>query len=287
MQHEVIELGQDRSLRCVQGGKGADLVLLHGALATHGDWLAGPFEWLAGDFRVTALDRPGHGGSRRPRFEGTPRDQARQIREGLRQLGVKRATIAGHSLGGLVSLALAEQFPEFVQSLALIAPVVFPEPRPIEHLLLAPRSMPFGGPAFSTLARATFDPAFVKTMQRLMFWPQPVPKDWEERYPYEEVLTPAAMVAEGEDTAATLPMSPAGTIDLSAIRAPVTILTGTDDKVVNPAVHARPLAAMLRDARLIELDGIGHMPHRVAQDDVVQAIREAAARGVESQSSAR
>ena len=79
----------------------------------------------------------------------------------------------------------------------------------------------------------------------------------------------------------------AGSIDLKAVRAPATILTGASDKVVNPRIHARPLAAMLKGSRLIELEGIGHMPHHVAADDVVQAIREGAGRVLEPQSSAR
>jgi pimeloyl-ACP methyl ester carboxylesterase len=287
MQHKTIELGGQRSLHVAQAGQGADLILLHGALGTHQDWLIGPFHRLAEDFRVTAVDRPGHGKSRRPRFEGTPRDQAAQIAAAMAELGIERATVVGHSIGGLVALAMAERFPKFVSSLVLIAPLCFPEPRPLEHLLMAPRALPIGGPVFSQFAKATFDPLVLKMVQRLMFAPQPVPDDWEERYPYEDILRSDVMVAEGEETAAVMPMSPAGTIDIGAIRAPATILTGTSDKVVNPRIHARPLAAMMKGSRLIELDGIGHMAHHVAADEVVQAIREGAARALEPQSSAR
>jgi pimeloyl-ACP methyl ester carboxylesterase len=95
------------------------------------------------------------------------------------------------------------------------------------------------------------------------------------------------MVAEAEETAAIAPFSPAGIIDFGKVPAPATILTGTSDRIVNPMVHARPLAALLKGARLIELSGIGHMPHHVAADDVVQAIREGAARAAEPQSSKR
>jgi pimeloyl-ACP methyl ester carboxylesterase len=121
----TIDLGAERSLHAVQGGKGPDLLLIHGALATHGDWLEGPFDAFARRFRVTAVDRPGHGASSRPRFSGTPRDQARQIAEGLDRLGVGRTIVVGHSMGGLVALALAERFPERVAALVLVAPIRF------------------------------------------------------------------------------------------------------------------------------------------------------------------
>ncbi|HEX9933352.1 MAG TPA: alpha/beta hydrolase [Allosphingosinicella sp.] len=273
----TVDLAPERSLHAVQAGKGPHLVLLHGALATHSDWLEGPFDRLARDFRVTAVDRPGHGLSRRPRFEGTPRDQAAQIAAGLDALGVGRVLLVAHSMGGLVALAMAERFPDRVAGLVLLAPIAFPEPRLLEHSLLAPRSAPLIGPVLSAMGEATIDRPLLKTVQRLMFAPQPVPTSWEERYPYEQILNTEAMVREGEETAAILPFSPAATIDLRAIRAPAHIVTGTADRVVDPDRHARPLAALLPGSRLTELEGIGHMPHHVAAGPVVEAVRDAAA----------
>lgn len=271
----TVELGGERSLHYVQGGRGPDLVLVHGALTTHSDWLEGPFDALAKRFRVTAVDRPGHGLSRRPRFEGTPRDQAAQIGAGLDDLGIVRATFVGHSMGGMVALAMAEQFPDLVERLVLAAPIAFPEARPLEHSMIAPRAIPLFGPMLSAFGRATVDRPMLKLVQRLMFSPQPVPERWEANYPYGRILTSEAMVAEAEETTAILPFAPAGIIDLSKVRAPVHILTGTADKVCNPAAHARPLAAMLRDSRLTELPGVGHMLHHTQPELLVQAVEEA------------
>ena len=269
---ETLALGPERSLHFVRSGEGPDLVLIHGALTTHVDWLEGPFERLAERQRVTALDRPGHGLSRRPRFEGTPRDQARQVREGLERIGVERPVLVGHSIGGLVALAFAELFPDSVRALVLVAPVAFPEPRPLEHLLISPRALPIGGPLFSAFAEATFDRPLLKALQRLIFAPQPVPPGWEARYEYGRILDAWAMVAEGEEMAALLPFSPAGLVDPGAVRAPVLVVTGTSDRIVNPAIHARPLARLLPDARLVELEGIGHMPHRIATESLLDAM---------------
>jgi pimeloyl-ACP methyl ester carboxylesterase len=275
MKTHRIALEAERSLYAVQAGRGPDLVLLHGALSTHQDWLEGPFDALARRFRVTAIDRPGHGESLRPRFEGTPRDQAGQIRAGLKEIGVQRAIFVGHSMGGMVALALAEQFPEMVASLVLVAPLAFPETRPLEHGLLGPRATPLLGPILSQIGTATFDRPLLKMVQRLMFAPQPVPPRWEADYPYDQILTASGMVAEGEELSAILPFAPTATLDFRAIRAPVHILTGTSDKVVDPARHARPLAAVLPDSRLTELPGIGHMLHHVAPEALIEAVEAA------------
>src|SRR3954466_3880359 len=100
---ETIPLGDERSVCGRRAGDGRDIVFIHGALATGHDWAA-PAEPLARSHRVTILDRPRHGLSRRPRLEGTPRDQARQILDGLKMLGVDRPLVVAHSYGGLIAL---------------------------------------------------------------------------------------------------------------------------------------------------------------------------------------
>jgi pimeloyl-ACP methyl ester carboxylesterase len=273
-----IELGSGRMLHAQQAGDGPDVVLIHGALATSHDWM-GPGEALARDHRVTVVDRPGHGLSRRPRFVGTPRDQAEQIAQGLEGLGVGRAVVAGHSFGGMVALAMAERLPERVAALVLVAPVAFPEPRFLEHTLLAPRSMPIIGPFLSSLAETTqFDRAMLNFVQALMFAPRPVCEAWKETFPYDLLLDTEAMVFQGEDAAAILPLSPAGTIAIRTIRTPVHVLTGTADQIVDRERQAKLLARLLPDARLTEIEGAGHMAHHTHSEPVLAAIRDAAAR---------
>jgi pimeloyl-ACP methyl ester carboxylesterase len=273
-----VELGAGRSLHAVTAGEGPDVVLFHGALATSADWLAGPFDPLVAEgVRVTAIDRPGCGRSRRERFGGMPRTQAEQIRAGLDALGIERPLVVAHSFGGLVALAYAELFPEALSHLVLLAPLAFPEPRPLEHSFLMPRSAPFLGPLLSSAADATIDLPMLKLFQKLMFSPQEVPQHWERHYPYAEMLTPHAMVAQGEDAASVFPFAPAGLIDVSRIETPTHIIQGSADKVVRMELHARPLARLMPDARLTELQGVGHMPHHIRTDVLLGAVREALA----------
>jgi pimeloyl-ACP methyl ester carboxylesterase len=278
-QATTVDLGSGRNLHAVRQGPGEDLLLLHGAMATHHDWLAGPAGALSDGFRVTAIDRPGHGLSRRPRFVGTPRDQAAQIAAGLDRLGVGPALVAGHSFGALVALALAERFPDRVTALVLIAPLVFPEPRLLEHGLIAPRSMPVVGPLLSRLGRRSgFDRAAIEWIQAVMFSPDPVPGEWKRTFPFEQVLDPDVLVHEGEDAASILPLSPAGTMDLRRIEIPVHVLIGTEDKVVEQERQGKALARMLRRGRLAEIAGAGHMLHHSHPDIVAGAVREIASK---------
>lgn len=278
VQTRTLELGDERTLHVAVAGAGPDLVLIHGALATHHDWVSGPFDRLARDFRVIAVDRPGHGRSIRPRFDGTPRTQARQIAAGLEQLGVRRPILAGHSFGGLVALAYAEQLPDDVAHLVLVAPIAFPEPRLVEHSMLAPRAAPIFGPLLSNAAEQTVDPAFLKLMQQLEFAPDPVPEHWLATFPYDDVLDPAAMVREGEDAAAILPASPVGYLNVAGIRTPTDIILGRDDKIVEHEFQGRMLARLMPNARTHELEDVGHMPHHSRPDMLVELLLQAMAR---------
>ena len=99
-----VELDRERSLHFAERGEGAPIVLIHGAMLDHDDWtMAADAAALPG--RLIAVDRPGHGMSRRPRFEGSLERQARQLHDGLKALGVQRPILVGHSLGGGVALA--------------------------------------------------------------------------------------------------------------------------------------------------------------------------------------
>jgi pimeloyl-ACP methyl ester carboxylesterase len=275
---ETVELSDRRSVHAVQAGRGRDLLLLHGAVTTHHDWREGPVDRLARDYRVTIVDRPGHGLSRRPRFSGTPREQAAQIAEALDMLGVARPLIAAHSFGGLVALAFAEQYPERAAGLVLVAPIAFPEPRLLEHSLFAPRAVPLLGPVFSWVAeRSGLDRTVLEMLQRAMFSPDPVPARWKASFPFDDVLDADAMVREGEDAAAMLPLSPAGSIAFGRIAAPIHVLTGSADRIVDPERQGKALARLLPESRRTEIRGAGHMLHHTHPDTLIEAIEEAAA----------
>lgn len=273
--HEALDGG--RALTGLDVGQGRPVVLLHGALTTHVDWLDAPLAAFAKRGRVLAVDRPGHGGSQRARFAATPREQARQIREALRRRGVERPLLVGHSFGGMVALAWAEQFPKDAAGLLLLSPITHGELRPLEHAALAPRGLPLVGPVLAEWGRWTLDGALIALAQRAMFHPEAPPADWLRRYPYASVRRPEATVSEGEDAAAIGPGAPAAMPDLGRITAPIAIVAGAQDLVVDHHRHAGALARRLPGARLTVLEGVGHMPHHQALGVVLDSFDDLAA----------
>ncbi|MGW5365278.1 alpha/beta fold hydrolase [Actinopolymorpha pittospori] len=96
------------------------LVLIHG-LAGSTRWWDSLVPMLARSHRVIRVDLLGHGWSAKPAGGGyTISEQGRRVGTALDRLGVKHAVVVGHSTGGSVAAALAEQRRDLVTALALI-----------------------------------------------------------------------------------------------------------------------------------------------------------------------
>jgi pimeloyl-ACP methyl ester carboxylesterase len=70
--------------------------------------------------RVVAIDLLGHGGSEKPSSGYTVPNQADLIAQVLDRLGVRDAEVIGHSLGGAVAVALAQQSPQLVDRVVIV-----------------------------------------------------------------------------------------------------------------------------------------------------------------------
>jgi pimeloyl-ACP methyl ester carboxylesterase len=101
-----------------EAGKGKTVVFLHGFcenLSIWNDFMPD----IARKYRFISLDLPGFGGS--PLLENTSIESVGEtVYEFLKSIGVDKAHIFGHSLGGYVALSIAEQHPEFITSIGLI-----------------------------------------------------------------------------------------------------------------------------------------------------------------------
>jgi pyruvate dehydrogenase E2 component (dihydrolipoamide acetyltransferase) len=118
----VVEAGPHRiNVLSVGAGAGAPVVLLHGFGGGIDAWAFNQ-ESLGESRAVHVIDLPAHGGSS-PGASGGVADLAAAVEATLDALGVERAHLVGHSLGGAVALTLARGGPERIASLALIAPV--------------------------------------------------------------------------------------------------------------------------------------------------------------------
>ena len=101
-------------------GSGPPLVLIHGMLNSSSHWRAVATS-LAEDYTVVAPDLIGHGDSAAPRGDYSLGAHAASIRDLLAAIGIDRASVVGHSLGGGVAMQFFYQFPQRVQRLVLIS----------------------------------------------------------------------------------------------------------------------------------------------------------------------
>jgi pimeloyl-ACP methyl ester carboxylesterase len=116
--HEV-DLHGHRAVYRV-AGSGPTVVLIHGMVNSSRHWQA-VAERLAGSYRVVAPDLIGHGDSATPRGDYSLGAHAATIRDLLTTIGVERATIVGHSLGGGVAMQFFYQFPQRTERLVLVS----------------------------------------------------------------------------------------------------------------------------------------------------------------------
>ena len=128
-------------------GAGQPIVLVHGNAVAGDDWnTSGVADLLLRDgHRVIVFDRPGFGHSERPRGRlWTAMQQAELLHKALRQLGIERPVVVGHSWGAIVALSLAARHPADTEGLVLLSGYYFWPLRP-DVLLVAAGAIPVLG----------------------------------------------------------------------------------------------------------------------------------------------
>ena len=101
-------------------GSGPPVVLIHGMVNSSRHWRNVALA-LADHHTVIAPDLIGHGDSATPRGDYSLGAHASSIRDLLAVIGVDRATIVGHSLGGGVAMQFFYQFPQRTERLVLVS----------------------------------------------------------------------------------------------------------------------------------------------------------------------
>jgi pimeloyl-ACP methyl ester carboxylesterase len=99
--------------------QGSPIVLLHCATCSM-DWWDRLAPALERSHRVIRVDLLGMGGSDKPSSGYAITEQASAVAEALAKLHVVGATVVGHSLGGSVATALAEQSPQLASRIVIV-----------------------------------------------------------------------------------------------------------------------------------------------------------------------
>jgi len=114
----MIFLYEGRRIFYKDSGTGIPVVLLHGYLESSRVW--NEFEKKLGrEFRVISVDLPGHGLSGVFGETHTMEFMADVLKELLDSLSINKVFLVGHSLGGYVTLAFLELFPQYLSGYCL------------------------------------------------------------------------------------------------------------------------------------------------------------------------
>jgi pimeloyl-ACP methyl ester carboxylesterase len=128
-------LYEDTPLMYFDAGSGPAVVVVHGlgANLTHFEHVAPPL--VRAGYRVCGLDLPGFGLSGKPRRSYTVRWLAGAVTALMDHLDIASASLAGHSLGGLVCADVALHEPDRVDRLVLISSAgLFRMPLPFQWM---------------------------------------------------------------------------------------------------------------------------------------------------------
>lgn len=229
-----------------EAGKGTPLILLHGFPLSSDIWRA-QVDGLSDKCRVITPDLRGHGKSPAPEGAYEMETMARDVFALLDSLGIGKAVLMGHSMGGYVTLAAAKLAPERFLGLGLIssqAAADTDEARQGRFKLIEKVAAEGSAPVAAAMIPKLFAPdgrtpeSVVEEVRQIMLKSPPM-----------GIIGALKGMAARENTEAVL----------AKMTVPVLLVAGEKDQIIPPA-RSRALAAAVRRASLTILDKAGHMP---------------------------
>ena len=254
---ETVEVGgKNIQYLKVGEGEGTPLVLLHGFGGDINIWVFNQEALAEGGRTVYAVDLPGHGGSTKDVGDGDLASLVDVVAGFMDEMGVEKAHLFGHSMGGAVAASFAIQHPERVQSLSLIASAGLGEEingEYIEGFIAANRRKEMK----STLGLLFANPDLVNRQ---------LVNDvirFKRLDGVDEALRKLADNLFPNGKQADVP-------DLSGVEVPMLVVWGREDKIL-PVSHSENAPG---HARVEVLDDTGHMPQMEAAGQTNRAIGE-------------
>ena len=239
-----------------EGPAGAPIVLLH-CFACSLRWWDAVLPALNERHRLVTVDLIGHGGSEKPKSGYEITAQGAAVAEALSDLGVRGATVVGHSFGGAVATSLAESASEVADRVVLIGSASDGdaiEGTLRDRLLRAPVI----GEAMwrlriDSLVESGYSDAFAPGFD--------VDSGFDDPDRVTEDLAAMTYTSYEESGTALADYLDEGSLAsrLTTTGAPLLVLAGSEDQIVDPDVMQSDYEAVPA-ARIEVIDGAGHSP---------------------------
>ena len=240
-------------------GEGPAIVMIHGLGGQLRNFTYALTDRLPGH-RLVVIDRPRSGYSTVAAGEPGLKAQADHIAAAIRQLGLERPLLVGHSLGGAISLSLALDHPGLVSALALIAPLTQPQ----TEVPAAFRGLAAGGASkasravIANLVAVPLGSLTAKQTTKAVFAPEPVPDDFAVKGGGMLALRPGNVYAAIFEMQAAADEMTGIAARYDELQLPVSILYAREDAILDHTLHGERTAGEITGARLELTDG-GHM----------------------------
>jgi pimeloyl-ACP methyl ester carboxylesterase len=234
-------------------GKGTPLVLIHGYPLDHSIWNE-VTDLLKDDFDVIAPDLRGFGESTTVDTVYGMNEIAEDVAKLLTKLGIEKAMIAGHSMGGYVALAFANKYPDRVSGLALVgsqAPADPPE-RKEGRYKTAVEVEEKGLDVVVPMTDKLSPDQKVRDKVRPLI----------ERQSRSGVVGALKAMAEREDAREWLP----------EFKFPIVLIHGDADELI-PVARAQEIKLAISNAELVELPGVGHLAMMEVPAKTAEALK--------------
>jgi 3-oxoadipate enol-lactonase len=249
-------LNSDARIDVEVAGDGDAVVLLHGFPLTRRIWDA-QVRALSQHFRVVAMDLRGMGASSVPDGPYLMETLAGDVAAVLDALGIERATVAGHSLGGYVALAFARMYVERLERLALVTSRITADtPERAAH-------------RFELADDAERNASSARIIGEM----RDATLGATTRRKRPEIAEKFTKIAENNDPRGLVAMLRGmalrdGAEDIAGdLRLPVLVVGGAEDPGMAPG-EPEQTAAAFTGARLVTLEGSGHVPMLEVPDEL-------------------
>ncbi len=253
MMSQTLRLSDGLTAHALVAGEGPPLVLIHGVGMCAQTWAA-QVAILAAHHRVIAVDMPGHGQSDPLPLNANLSDFVTWAAQVIAALGVGPVNLAGHSMGALMTIGTAIEYPQLVLRAAALNAVYqrTPDARAAVRARAAEIAANIGG-IDGPLDR-WFTPAQETLRDQVAGWLRAVS--------HRGYATAYSAFADGDTVYA-------GRMHL--IRCPLLVLTGEGDANSTPAM-TETMAGQAPHARAVVIAGHRHMVTLTAPEAVNEAL---------------